>query len=118
MKITLATLPTASAQQVFDHVATHLLAQNALSRLETGKCAYRGVDGRMCAVGCLIADEEYRSDFEYESWATLSHRLNVTAHDRMLRDLQFIHDQHNPDQWAYQLRGLARCYGLNADAIQ
>lgn len=50
-------------QQVFDKVVTHLLAQGEASTAGRG-CAYRGRNGLMCAVGCLIPDEMYNSEME------------------------------------------------------
>ncbi len=51
------TLAPWSLQQVFDHVAEHLLSQRAKSLDDNGKCAYRGraaVGELSCAIGCLI----------------------------------------------------------------
>ena len=60
--ITLTNLHAKSLQEVFDRVASHLLTQSARSLLPDGSgCAYRGANGRMCAVGCLIADYEYEA---------------------------------------------------------
>ena len=46
----------------------HLIKQG---RKSTGAkwdgCAYRGDQGTMCAVGCLISDEEYVPEMEYKS---------------------------------------------------
>ncbi len=56
MTITLATLPEATAQEVYSQVRKHLLTQKMKS-IEEGKgCVYRGPDGLMCAAGCLISD--------------------------------------------------------------
>lgn len=55
-------------QEVFDKVARHLLTQGQRSILrETGRCAYRGDEGCMCAVGVLIADEHYHPKLEDNS---------------------------------------------------
>jgi hypothetical protein len=43
--------------ELFEKVATHLLAQNKRAANERG-CQYR-VEGLRCAVGCLISDENY-----------------------------------------------------------
>lgn len=69
--ITLATLADATAQEVFDHVANHLLTQNEVSGGENygdfmQSCLYRGTpkegsknEKLCCAAGSLISDEEY-----------------------------------------------------------
>jgi hypothetical protein len=50
-------------QQTFDRVLAHLRAQGVPAS-DGGKCCYRTEDGRMCAVGCLIPDEEYDPGIE------------------------------------------------------
>ena len=71
--ITLKTLPQATAQEVFDQVAKHLLTQmkksvakRAAESASDSKdyCMYRGFDGTKCAAGCLISDDEYKPEFE------------------------------------------------------
>lgn len=61
--ITLKTLHAASLQEIFDQVAKHLLTQNApaayFNQDGDRNCLYRTFDGGKCAVGCLIADDEY-----------------------------------------------------------
>ena len=50
-----------TSQEVFDVVAKHLLTQNAKSMDDPWDemCAYRGENGRRCAVGALIPDDLY-----------------------------------------------------------
>lgn len=60
-----------NTQEIFNTVATHLLTQNARSmgtapQMEGRGCLYRGENGRMCAVGCLIKDEFYDPILENE----------------------------------------------------
>lgn len=114
--ITLQTLPNATAQEVFEQVANHLLSQNCRSTTLSGhiKCAYRS-DGTpscpvKCAAGCLISDEEFTvlaetiPDVNTMSWwMMLSHkRLPFPPHPQhveMIRELQFIHDEEAVSQW-------------------
>ena len=52
-------IPT-DEQEVFDRVARHLLTQRRKSMIERSAgpvCAFRGVDGTKCAIGCLIPDQ-------------------------------------------------------------
>lgn len=60
LQITLSNLHEATAQQVFDQAALHLLTQNRKSKEDT-KCAYRTKEGLRCAAGCFISEEEYEN---------------------------------------------------------
>lgn len=117
--ITLATLPQATEQEVFDHVVNHLLTQKKCS--DNGKksymdqlCMYRGKHGLKCAAGCLIADEEYKEEFEsIGTWEELVQREMVPDnHSYLIRQLQLIHDKREPHFWAECLEKLANKQGL------
>ena len=52
-------------KDIFNHVIEHLRKQGTKSlHPDGGICAYRGRDETMCAVGCLIADDEYDPAWE------------------------------------------------------
>jgi hypothetical protein len=101
-----------SKQEIFDRVAVHLLTQNERSADEIF-CKYRGPEGRMCAVGCLIPDEVY--DIKMEGLATRS----LIDHHPVIKDLfepdalgmlgglQNIHDHKNIREWKQALIDLA-----------
>ena len=88
---------------VFNYVIDHLRSQGCKS-VDGDKdekfCAYRGAEGTMCAVGALITDDEYNSDWETLSIAGLlkqrdlpsSLRKRLIAHEEMVQDLQNFHD--------------------------
>jgi hypothetical protein len=106
--ITLATLPKATAQEVFEQVKTHMLTQN--EKCKSGDtCLYRHVkeDGTVlkCAAGCLIADEEYKEQmevgsFEGSGWKNLlADGLVPREHADLIRDLQEIHDLEDVEDW-------------------
>lgn len=121
-KITLATLADATAQEVFDQVAAHLLAQGEESRLypETvaETCAYRGENGLMCAAGCLIGDDEYENSWEGKAWDDLV--LSGVApyiHADLIQALQGIHDGIDAPYWGNELRILANEYALSTDKL-
>lgn len=61
-----------SQRQVIEQIATHLAAQRGQARGADGGCAYRGENNSMCAVGCLIPDEHYRSNIEGCAFHTAS----------------------------------------------
>ncbi|WP_323016405.1 hypothetical protein [Castellaniella sp.] len=56
------------SQEIFNRVLTHLRKQGHASFGSAGDngetCLYRGDNGDMCAVGCLITDEAYDPAFE------------------------------------------------------
>lgn len=122
-QITLATLPQATAQEVFDQVARHLLQQGKKSghAISGGPlafyCSYR--EGNLkCAAGCLIGDEEYSMDMENSVWSTLVIEGRVPdTHARLIGRLQVVHDQHNPDQWQRGLRAVAREFDLDESVV-
>lgn len=110
--ITLTTLDTATAQQVFDQVKNHLLKQNARSENESVGCAYKQGDLK-CAAGCLISDNEYKSDYEGLSWEWLVVLHNISSnHKNLIRELQLIHDKEDVEGWEDSLRHLAEMFDL------
>ena len=120
-------------QEIFDKVATHLIAQGKQS-LGYGDidghlaqaCAYRGRGGTMCAVGCLIPDDEYKPEFEGKSWARIAQNVPSFAgaysevHELIL-SLQLVHDDANywetPETLKIALGVVADQYGLSADVL-
>jgi len=98
--ITLATLATATKQEVFDQVKNHLLSQKKKAVSEYGSCYYRVLkDGKIlkCAGGCLIADDEYNPHMEGRLWGTLPDITDY--HAEFISELQQIHDKNDPDKW-------------------
>ena len=61
--------------QIVKDIAAHLAKQREQSKKVRGDndsyCSYRGDEGLMCAVGCLIPDEMYNVDLEGMSAAIL-----------------------------------------------
>lgn len=51
------------SKKIRDHL-TQQRAQSLRGNAYDGECAYRGEEGRMCAVGVLLADEDYSPDME------------------------------------------------------
>jgi hypothetical protein len=107
--ITLKTLPQATAQEVFDQVAKHLLTQMKKSVAKKNYCMYRGFDGTKCAAGCLISDDEYKLEFENHNWSHLSGTkyLVPEEHCYLITKLQDIHDYYEPEDWRVKLNNLA-----------
>lgn len=94
MTITLATLPEATDQEVFDQVVVHLITQGSQSvAVGSNTCMYRTKTGMKCAAGCLISEEEYSPDFEETSWDDLMYKRKVPKnHYQLIRQLQYAHD--------------------------
>lgn len=110
---------TANLQEIYDTVAAHLLKQNGKALNNHDRCAYRGADGKTCAVGCLISDDEYRPAFEGKRVNSVAAfmfgegnaRVSV-ANVQLLTSLQRIHDSNPTDTWRQDLQELARRYDL------
>lgn len=113
--ITLATLPQATAQQVYDQVKEHLLKQmkKSTGQNNTLLCMYRGASGLKCAAGCLISDDEYYPKMEEVSWDDLVTDDKVTPiHSALISELQDLHDFCSPEHWGTYLTNLAQKYNL------
>lgn len=119
--ITLKTLEQATAQEVFDQVAKHMLTQGVRSSgtiietdgAESKGCKYRGDNGLMCAAGCLIADDEYNPEMENKMWeAMVRHGFAPPAHKDLIKYLQEVHDTSDAESWRKLLRNIAEMFNL------
>lgn len=120
MKISLATLSQATAQQVFDHVVINLLKQNKQSQTVIFNqpdpvCAYRGQAGTKCAGGWVIGDNEYTPEMECHNWPDLVEQFEQIpdAHNQLIREMQVVHDTYDPILWPIYYGRLAGQYGLS-----
>lgn len=144
MHITLASLPQARAQDVFNHCARHLMRQMQQSRRfstvsQSTPCAYRGENGMKCVAGACIADDEYIPLMDdplllaqrkcdtlgYLTVGELEHGVTTRwgnlvelgvvpkAHCCLIQWLQSVHDQHQPQDWDFELRKLAEQFNLS-----
>ena len=120
-------------QEIFDKVATHLIAQGKQSLgywdgLEGSDltCSYRGADGTMCAAGCLIPDDEYDDEFETQPWMHIWPDIPTFANEplevhELISALQAVHDdeRHWEDTETLKeaLRDVTTCYGLSSDVL-
>jgi len=114
-------------QQIFDKTASHLLKQGIQSVLEDNDtCAYRGQDGLMCAVGCLINEHAYNWSIEGTAIddspnvqrALRNSGIEFDADGKvmlLLCKLQLIHDTKKESDWAASLSALANELGLKFD---
>ena len=117
MRITLKNLHEATAQQVFDQVANHLLTQGRESMVN-GRCLYRAPGGLQCAAGCLVGDDEYDEMMEKKNWSRLVSGGSVPPdHEDLIFALQKLHDTVNPFFWETKLIETARDHGLSEKVI-
>lgn len=114
-------------QEIFDKVATHLIAQGRQSLVDDDDineqfCAYRDPYGAMCAAGCLIPDAEYRDEFETQPWAHIWPDIPTFANapqsvNTLIAQLQLVHDDENNWKTAETLKEalsvVANEYGLS-----
>jgi len=117
MRVTLKTLPEATAQEVFDQVATHLFKQGLQSINKNGRCMYRFGD-LQCAAGCLIDDDEYDPRWEAKNWRGLvASCLVPNNHSSLIAALQYVHDNNNPCHWPEKLVHLGENYKLSTENV-
>ncbi|WP_028210746.1 hypothetical protein [Paraburkholderia mimosarum] len=128
---TLEQLAAWGPQQVFKHIASHLLTQG--ERCTKGhypEGQYRNELGQACAVGCVIPEHLYRSSFEGQGIHGLVLRLAclpkveyvtlaefVTRHASLLIQLMDLHDRTPPACWPEALRDIGAAYGLDTQVV-
>ena len=82
-----------------------------------------------CAVGCLISDDFYSQDFEGRTIERSCHVWDAVklsnplwkmtdASYEMLKELQTVHDNNNPDDWEYRLLKLNASFDKYGDYEQ
>lgn len=110
-------------QEIFNKVVTHLRAQNCKSYLNYKGCRYRGPNGTMCAVGCLIPNDIYSTAME---GGIISHIIGHFDFPLWMRDeetlgflmeLQNIHDNFAVENWESQFQSIATNHGLTLPSV-
>lgn len=82
------------SQREFDKAVKGIRQQGGPSiRKEGFGCAYRGKDGRRCAVGWLLSDKRYRKDMEGRSANYALPEYDVAQ----INDFQMMHDDTQDD---------------------
>lgn len=106
-----------SIEEVIQEAVYRLLQQNRYSYdPASGECLYRSDDGARCAVGLLIPDDTYRSDFEEEGAARVLDYLgyDINCKDHLLTSclmvLQGIHDDMARDRIELTLDNMIAFY--------
>lgn len=88
-------------------------------------CAYRGVNNTSCAVGCLIPPDFYNPQIEGKDASQIIHDFPTVAkgsgfskrNEKLLTELQCIHDFINSADWKSELQSLARKFRLKFPRI-
>jgi hypothetical protein len=104
-------------QQIFDQVAEHLFTQSRKATYAgieeyRPRCAYRGANNCVCAIGSLIPDCEYNSDMESNSVGSLIEKFYSSFHPEFklinfLQKLQSTHDSYEIFNWKHRLMIIA-----------
>lgn len=55
---------TYTMQQAFDKVVAHCNKQGGRSKKFSGRNVFRSAEGRSCAIGCFIRDEDYNLQWD------------------------------------------------------
>lgn len=101
-----------TAQETFDTVVEHLRMQGGRAG-SSGSCLYKADNGRKCAVGCLIPDDQYDAAMERRSAGAIIGEYpgleHLKPHVDLLMALQEAHDDADDrdDRWcnAYRFDG-------------
>ena len=111
-----------SNQEAFNIMVRHLRRQDCASILVNGLglCAYRGIKGRMCAVGALIPNNIYLDIMEKNPIGDLLKDTNFTELQEFFSELnvsllmrmQKIHDRADVSHWTEAFAEVAIEYNL------
>ena len=115
-------------QQVYDTIASHLIAQGKPATTiirSIVQCAYRTDPGLKCAIGCLIPDDKYDPKIEGKSIRYLQRihpNLLPKVESEFLIALQRAHDNtffpYGLTAWARRMLSIAKTWKLNPAIIQ
>lgn len=119
-------------QEIFDITVQHLAKQKCQAIDIKDMCMYRASNGKKCAYGIHIPDEEYRLEFENKSSDVLNLQLGYVApafrgednkfatpsHATLARMLQVAHDSCvSLNVLKRDLTYLARQFSLDASLV-
>jgi hypothetical protein len=118
-----------SNQETFDTVVAHLRRQGSKAQARDPTsglitCLYRAPDGKRCAAGCLIPDNQYEPALELSAVGGISENnkycsnevtllIEELGHDiELVGALQSMHDNSEVADWETKLEQLATDFGL------
>jgi hypothetical protein len=125
---TITELEAMTPQNVFDHIATHLIRQGRRSHADHYLGLYRGPNSAACAVGAVIPEAAYSEGMEGRGVTGLlwwmadqpgyGRLMRMLAkHHHLLVALQEMHDCRPVDQWPSRLRGIAIAHELSPQIV-
>ena len=119
MPTTIEENKTLTKQEMFDKAVRHLLTQRSRSLdKENEFYAYRGEEGKMCAIGIFIPNELYNEDLEHKQchdiWGLLGLNIELL---KLAENLQFCHDRMSPGDWHWKLREIAKNFSLDTTVL-
>jgi len=96
-------------KDVFDYATSFLYNQNDISITDEYACAYRGLKGMKCAIGCVIDDQFYHHTLEnctvYDAnvqKAIMQSLPSYEINEDFLNYMQYVHDKHSTHNWKSQ----------------
>lgn len=113
-------------QEIFDKVVAGLASQGferSVDAESPHRCMYRGAEGRRCAAGWLIPDEQYRAGLEklpVVSAAVCGVLVGLVGEENILfvQALQDVHDNgRTPLSMQDNLRNVAGRYSLELPEV-
>lgn len=84
-----------TTQETFDMICEGLKAQNWQRSAVGTQCLYRGPNGRKCAVGLLIPDDDYDKDFEIDASLRQVYNAVPALHRHDIKTLSWIQQRHD-----------------------
>lgn len=114
--ISIRTLASHSAQEVFDHLAHHLMTMPQRCTQANGIVGALHFGDFRSPGGSLIIDADYLLSMEGLSWRSLAHKgLVPEAHRDLIDEIEYIHDSYGEGNWHNRLAEVAQRHGLSCD---
>ena len=112
---------TWTKQNMFDHICQCLAIQERRSVNDYGMCMYRGDEGRKCAIGHCIPDEEYQPIFERLTMLEVVDRVPSLS-SKMRTFMSDMQECHDASRCVHALRSSLEVvsvrYGLDSSCIE
>lgn len=110
-------------QEIFDKVSVHLLKQNRRAVDERGHCEYLAQNGDKCAIGALIAAENYTvMPTSYREIQEALLKSGIPVYDNtvmhLINDVRLMHDHYEPTVCPEELAACAKKFNLTFTAAE
>ena len=110
-------------QEIFDTAARGIIGQGGPSVVLGGACLYRGPNGRKCAAGWLLPDDEWSEEIN-SAWVGDVPYFEGHKHLSLIFRLQVAHDGRPKDDaeffgpWREEMLGIAKAYDLSPAILE